>query len=130
VPEQHRQAALYRDSTGFRQRRQQQGGDEMAFALIQDVASTWQQYEWLAAGLYQPPPSGLIIHLAGPTDEGIRVIAVWESEKAWQRFQAERLRPALAALGGPTRPQPTIRRLHTAHLVLGTLPTETEGGTQ
>lgn len=32
---------------------------------------------------------------------------VWESEQAFKRFQAERLQPAVAALGGPARPQPS-----------------------
>ena len=31
-----------------------------------------------------PRPGGLILHLAGPTDEGFRIIEVWESEAAWR----------------------------------------------
>jgi hypothetical protein len=95
----------------------------MAYAFVQDIASSWEQYERVAAGLTYPTPHGLILHLAGPTDEGFRIIAVWESEQAWQRFQAERLRPAVVALGGPARPEPTFRDLHAVHLVVGSLPT-------
>jgi hypothetical protein len=93
--------------------------DRIAYALVQDVASTWQQYKRLAAGLYDPPPDGLIIHLAGPTDEGVRMIAVWESEQDWLRFHTESVQPAIAALGGPARPEPTIRHLHGVQLVVG-----------
>jgi hypothetical protein len=75
----------------------------------------------VAAGLTEPDPQGLILHLAGPTDEGFRIIAVWESEEAWQRFQIERLQPAVAALGGPSRPETTFRDLHAAHLVVGAI---------
>jgi hypothetical protein len=87
---------------------------------VQDVASSWDQYERVTAPLMDPAPAGLILHLAGPTDEGFRTIELWESEQAWQRFQAERLAPAIAALGGPARPESTFRRLRPAHTVIGT----------
>lgn len=38
------------------------------------------------------------------------VIAVWESEDTWQDFQARRLAPAIAALGGPVAPRSDISR--------------------
>lgn len=80
---------------------------------------SWAEFRWLAAGLYEPAPVGLVVHIAGPTDEGVRVINVWESEQAWRRFQNERLEPARAALGGPARHVPTTRDLHAAQIVLG-----------
>ena len=52
----------------------------MAYGLVQDIASSWEHYQNVAARLTDPPPSGLILHLAGPTDEGFRIIAVWENE--------------------------------------------------
>ncbi len=52
----------------------------MAYAFVQDVASSWDQYERVTAGLVEPAPSGLILHVAGPTDEGFRIIDVCESE--------------------------------------------------
>lgn len=91
----------------------------MSYALVQDVASSWEHYERVAAALMEPAPAGLILHIAGPTDEGFRSIDVWENEDAWLRFRAERLAPAIAALGGPSRPEPTIRDLRAAHVVLG-----------
>lgn len=90
----------------------------MAYAYVQDVASSWAQYEGVAAALVDPPPEGLILHVAGPTDEGVRIIDVWEDEEAWERFRAERLAPAIAALGGPSHPEPTFRDLHPEHVVL------------
>lgn len=76
----------------------------MTYAFVQDIASSWERYQHVTAGLIDPPPDGLILHLAGPTDEGFRIIGVWESERAWRRFQSEHLQPAVAALGGPNRP--------------------------
>jgi hypothetical protein len=88
------------------------------YAFVQDVASTWEQYERVAAPTVEPPPDGLILHIAGPTDEGFRIIDVWESKQAWERFRAERLAPALAALGGPASPEPTFRDLNATHVVV------------
>jgi hypothetical protein len=89
------------------------------YAFVQDVAASWEQYEGFAATTVEPPPAGLILHVAGPTDEGVRTIGVWESEQAWERFRAERLEPAITALGGPFQPQPTFRDLRPAHVVVG-----------
>jgi hypothetical protein len=93
----------------------------MAYAFVQDISSSWEQYERIAARLTEPPPPGLLLHLAGPTDEGFRVIDIWDSERAFNRFRSERLQPAIAALGGPASPEPTFRELHAAHLVVGSL---------
>ncbi len=90
----------------------------MTYAFVQDIASTWEHYERFAATI-DPSRTSLILHVAGPTEEGFRIIEVWETEQAWQRFQAERLSPATAALGGPAGPRQTFRDLHAAHLVLG-----------
>ena len=94
----------------------------MAYAYIQDVASSWDHYQQVAAGLVDPPPDGLIAHVAGPTDEGVRIIDVWESEEAWERFRSDRLAPAIAALGGPSRPEATFRDLRPEHVVLRNRP--------
>jgi hypothetical protein len=46
-------------------------------------------------GLQGDPPEGLIVHTAG-TDAGqFRVIDVWESREAHDRFRDERLLPAI-----------------------------------
>jgi hypothetical protein len=87
----------------------------MAYAFVQDIAASWHDYERVAAALVEPAPAGLMLYVAGPTDEGFRIIAIWETETAWQRFRA----PAIASLGGPARPEPTFRDLHAAHVVGG-----------
>ena len=89
------------------------------YAFVQDIASSWERYQLATAGLIDPPPDGLILHVAGPTDEGFRIIGVWESERAWRQFQSEYLQPAVAALGGPNCPQPTFRDLEAMHVVFG-----------
>ena len=91
----------------------------MPYAFVQDVASSWEQYEQFTAELVDPAPAGLILPVAGPTDEGVRLIDVWEDKEAWEDFRTRRLAPAIAALGGPASPAPTFRDLHPAHVVIG-----------
>jgi hypothetical protein len=88
------------------------------YAFVQDVAASWEQYEPIRTVIDERAPSGLIAHLAGPTDEGFRIIAVWESEEAWTRFQAEWLAPALVAIAPSSRPQPVFRDVYPLHAVL------------
>ena len=87
----------------------------MPYAFVQDVAASWEQYTRYADALSEPPP-GLIVHAAGPTDEGFRIIDIWESEEAWEQFRAERL-PVQAA--DPALPPPHFRALRPAHVIYG-----------
>jgi hypothetical protein len=45
------------------------------------------------------PPEGARLMLAGPANPGWRVISIWDSEQARDRFFAERLAPAYADAG-------------------------------
>ena len=89
----------------------------MSYAFVQDIAATWEQYEHLANAI-AARPDGLVIHVAGPTDEGFRIIGVWESEAAWERFEAETQREYASA--PPTRT--TFRALQPKHVVCGRFP--------
>jgi hypothetical protein len=91
----------------------------VTYAFVQDVAASWEQYERVSAAMVDPAPAGLILHVAGPTDEGFRTIEVWESLEAWEQFRVDRLEPAIAALGGPFRPESRFRDLRPAHVVAG-----------
>jgi hypothetical protein len=91
----------------------------MTYAFVQDMASSWEQYQRHTARLLEPAPEGLILHVAGPTDDGVRIIDLWTTEEAWRRFEVERLEPAADALDGRARAQPTFRDLHPTQLVVG-----------
>ena len=88
----------------------------MSYVVVEDVAASWEHYQRFADALAGPIPAGLIVHAAGPTDEGFRIVGVWESEEAWQRFLADRL-------GEDARfdaeVQPVFRPLRPAHIVIG-----------
>ena len=61
----------------------------MSYVVVEDVAASWEHYGRFAEALSGPAPAGLILHAAGPTDEGFRIVGVWESEAAWHRFAAQ-----------------------------------------
>jgi hypothetical protein len=76
-------------------------------------------------GVDDDPPAGLISHTLGRGDDGIwRIVDIWESQEALDRFDAERLRPALMesfrAMGvDPEQmPEPKVVRYETYHLVV------------
>src|ERR671936_3097035 len=50
------------------------------------------------------PVEGLLAHIAGQGETGFRVVDVWESEEAFNRF-GERLMPILEELGVEGRPE-------------------------
>jgi hypothetical protein len=62
-------------------------------------------------------PEGLISHVAGPTDDGVLIIDVWESEDDLNRFVHERVGPAMQQVGAP-QAQPRVLPIH-AHIPHG-----------
>jgi hypothetical protein len=86
------------------------------FAFVEDIAASWEHYDRFAAAFEGPLPEGLLLHAAGPTDEGFRIIGVWESEAAWDRFRSERLGHEAEAVGEVLR---TVRVFRPAHVVRG-----------
>ena len=82
----------------------------MSYVLVEDVAASGEHYEQFAAPLREATPMGLILHAAGRTDEGFRIVEVWESEAAWRRFTHPQL---------DTDPPHVVRTLRPEHLVYG-----------
>ena len=91
----------------------------MSYAVVQDVPATWAAYLGIAETLSATCPEGLVIHAAGPTDEGFRMIGIWETRESCDRFRAERLSTILATLAIGSRLEPTCRELTVAHLLSG-----------
>lgn len=88
----------------------------MPYAFVEDIAASWEHYARFAAALDGPPPDGLLLHAAGPTDEGFRIIGVWRSEADWDRFREDRLGGAAESVGEVPA---TVRVLRPAHVVHG-----------
>jgi hypothetical protein len=85
----------------------------MSYAVVEDLAASWESYEHVAADVQRRTPQGLILYAAGRTDEGVRIIEVWESEEAWRRFATDGDRTD--GLAAPRY----VRDLRPTHLVLG-----------
>jgi hypothetical protein len=85
--------------------------------IVQPPMVTKETYDAVNAhmSVHATPPEGLIIHSAGEVDGTWQIVDVWESEEHAQRFDAERLGPAVAAVAGATAPGPpptTVYELH------------------
>jgi hypothetical protein len=89
----------------------------MSYALVEDIPASWERYRAIARSI-AAGPRGLVLHVAGPTDEGFRIIEVWESEAAWLAFRGQ-FEAALDAADPDFRPRAAIRDLQGTHLVAG-----------
>jgi hypothetical protein len=95
----------------------------MAVGLrIKFEGGTQEQYDAINAqmGVEENPPDGLIFHAAGPIDGGWGIIDFWESRGHFDTFQADRLGPAIQALGdqGPEGP-PDIKEFPVYNTIAG-----------
>ena len=75
----------------------------MAYCLIvENPDQSQEQGEQVLAHVRSTgpfPPEGARLMVAGPADPGWRVISVWDSHEARERFFAERLAPAYEEAG-------------------------------
>jgi hypothetical protein len=89
------------------------GGSTMAIAMILELPGvTQQQYETAGAELGDPRKQGALVHIAGPTEGGWRVVEVWPSQEVAQAFfGAETTHQAFQKAGIPPV-QPTVFPVH------------------
>jgi hypothetical protein len=83
----------------------------MAVVVVNEVEGGTQEFYEQVNSKVMPGgelPDGAQIHIAGPIENGWRVITVWESEDHFQRFRDEKLIPTLREAGGEERVAPSI----------------------
>jgi hypothetical protein len=90
----------------------------MSYAFVQDTPASWETYLEIAAAGGEALPDGLLLHAAGRTDEGFRVISVWESRAGWECFRDDCLSGILEGLGDRIGGQPTFRELTVERLLI------------
>ena len=75
---------------------------------------TQEQYDRVMSnlGLDKNPPTGGIFHVAGFTGGSLRVLDVWESQQAFERFQNDRLTAAVQKAGITTQPKVQFYPVH------------------
>jgi hypothetical protein len=75
--------------------------------LMEWAGTTQDQYDSVmdALALDNDPPTGLVMHMAGPKEGGWRVIEVWESRGSLEAFMKERLMAATQEAGWQGQPR-------------------------
>jgi len=74
----------------------------MAVLVTIDIpGGTEQQYEQVIATVFPEGklPEGLVMHLAGPTENGWRVVNIVQSQEQFEAFARETLLPATQGVG-------------------------------
>ena len=72
----------------------------MALALLLEFpGATQEQFDRVAEKIGSIAPTGLLYHVEGPIQGGWRVVDVWESQEAVDKFFQEELGQALQEAG-------------------------------
>ncbi len=88
----------------------------MAVVLLQEFAGVPPEFITKVHEELDPegnPPEGLIVHTAVEMNGQVRVVDVWESRESFERFEEQRLRPAIGAVAQRenVEPQPPTTEL-------------------
>jgi hypothetical protein len=78
---------------------------------------TREQYEEVGASLPPNAPEGILYHSCGAIAGGWRIIDVWESADAFNRFLENVFLPAVRKLGGPAPSRREVMQAHHAGVV-------------
>ena len=88
----------------------------MAIAVLVEGAGFSQSLYDKVANEVMPGgrlPAGCLFHMGGPTENGgWRVVDMWESQEAFERFSRETLGPAMAKAGYTQRPDVKFWPVH------------------
>jgi hypothetical protein len=87
----------------------------MAFvAVIEIPGLRTEQYDAILERMdvVRQPAPGIYLHICAPTDDGLRITELWESEAGFRSFVQERMFPAAAELGIQADPDISVKPLH------------------
>jgi hypothetical protein len=83
----------------------------MAVVIVNEIEGGNQEFYDRVNSRVMPNeelPDGCELHIAGPSENGWRVITVWESDERFQQFRNETLIPAMQEAGAEDRLVPSI----------------------
>jgi hypothetical protein len=60
---------------------------------------------------------GFVLHAAGWTGNGFRIIEIWETQEAFERFMQDVVMPAVAEVAGDAAKQPAVTAFELYNLV-------------
>ena len=84
----------------------------MAVVIVNEIEGGGQDFYDQVNSKVMPGgqlPDGCQVHIAGPVENGWRVITVWDSDEQFQQFRDEKLIPALSEAGGEGRVAPALK---------------------
>ena len=87
----------------------------MAIAVIVEGAGfTQAQYDSVISEVLPNGrmPAGLLFHMGGAIDGGWRVVDMWESQEAFEKFSQETLAPAMQRAGYTQHPDVKVWPVH------------------
>jgi hypothetical protein len=95
----------------------------MTHGLVMSVPAPITFYDALHAEVARRSTAGvdgLLLHVGRATDEGFQVLEVWESKEKCDRFLAEVVGPAVAAVSGGSAPpaEPVIEEFQPRGLIV------------
>jgi hypothetical protein len=70
----------------------------MPWGFITEFPMPVEEYDRLDSQV-GPNPEGLIVHIAARSGEGMKIIDVWESKEAFERFEKDVIMPAAEQAG-------------------------------
>ena len=83
----------------------------MSVVVVAEIDGGSQDFYEKVSGQAMPGgelPDGCQVHVAGPIENGWRVITVWESDEQFQQFRDANLIPAIREAGEEDRIAPRI----------------------
>ena len=96
----------------------------MTYGFVMDVPAPIETYDALHAEIARRNTGedyGMLLHVGRATATGFQVLEVWESKEQCDRFNAEVVDPALAALTGGRPipgPEPTVQEFEPRGLIV------------
>jgi hypothetical protein len=80
------------------------------YAFCQDMPGVTEELVARVEGeVGSGPFEGQVGHVSGPTETGWRIIDIWESQAAFERFRDSVMLPALARAGAQMAPGTELR---------------------
>jgi heme-degrading monooxygenase HmoA len=70
----------------------------VAWGFITELPISLEEYDRVDSAI-EGEPDGLILHTSSEKNGRVRVIDVWESKDAYERFEREKLMPAMERIG-------------------------------
>ena len=82
--------------------------------LMEWPGVTPEQYNRVMSnlGLDKNPPAGAVFHVAGFTGGSTRIVDIWDSQQAFERFQKDRLTAAVQKAGITGQPKVQFYPVH------------------